>query len=328
MTGVNAAATAKETQPAPPSSAVTPDLIQQLLDHDYLKLKIKAQVEELTNAKLRRWSTALLGAASAAVVILGYLGIQANQVVNDFNQRAEKVHDLQDKIIAAQTKVDGASERVGELVTDAKGNAERSTALVSSSLEFLRGNINQLNTVNATADEVTRRLKNSEEQMKESEKQLRDELAAQKDSLKAKLDEANHTISVVNPLVPVMQAAKNAAEEARKAGTFEIVFLESNSNRKVDLADYEDPARKFSVKFSTNHIKARANMDVEATVNGQTFPVQRLANLSVGEAKPIEHTSLWIEVSALRHHRQPFLHSFLILRVFSEKPTQALVAEK
>jgi hypothetical protein len=339
MTATNAAAAAKEPEPTSTATAgltaVTPDLIQQLLEHDYLKLKIKAQVDELTNAKLTRWRKGLLAAASAAVVVLGYLGIQANQIVNDFNQKAEKVHDLQDKIVAAQTKVNSDSERVGELVTDAKDNAHRSTVLVSSSLDFLRDNIKQLNTVNATANEVTRGLRKSEDKLTESEKRLEAELNRQRDTLKTKLDEANQAVSAVNPLLPAMQAAANAskdaskaAEEARKAGTFEIVFLESNSNRTVDLTDYEDPARKFNVKFTTNHIKARANVDVETIVDGQKFPVQHLGNLTVGEVQTIEHTSLRVEVSALRHHRQPFLHSFLILRVFSAKRAQRLVAEK
>jgi division protein CdvB (Snf7/Vps24/ESCRT-III family) len=325
MTGTNAAATAKEPEPTSTATAgltaVTPDLIQQLLEHDYLKLKIKAQVDELTNAKLTRWRTGLFAAASAAVVVLGYLGIQANQIVNDFNQKAEKIHTLQDQIHAAQARVESASTRVDDLVQQAKANADRGTGLVVSSQGFLLENIKEVQNVKKVADDVNSKLNDSKQQLSRAIEESQQQLAT-------KVKEADAVLKEADPYIKTMKAAKDAAEEARKAGTFDIVFLESNGNRTILLSDYSNPATEYRVKFTTNHIKARANVDVEATVDGQKFPVQHLGNLTVGEVQAIEHTSLRIEVSALRHHRQPFLHSFLILRVFSAKQTQSLVAEK
>jgi hypothetical protein len=330
MTGTNAAVIPKETEPSPTVTAgltvVTPDLIQQLLEHDYLKLKIKVQVDELTNAKLTRWRAGLLGAASAAVVVLGYLGIEANRIVSDFNQKAKEVHAVQDDIDRARASVELASTRVESSLEQAKTNVASSMGLVSSSQSFLSENIKELGKVQKAAEDVDRRLNESEQQLnrtiEKGEKNLAENLKAAKDA-----------VDKVNPYIHVMgaaqEAAKNAAEEARKAGTFEIVFLESNSNRTIVLSDYSEPKKKYRVKFTTNHIKARANVDVTAAlVDGQEFPVQYLRNLTVGEVQAIENTPLQVEVSALRHHRQPFLHSFLILRVFSAKRTQPLVAEK
>jgi len=297
---------------------IAPDLVQQLLDHDYLKLKLMNEVDKLVEQKVARWRKMTLTIGSALAVILGTAGFHANNVLQQLEARLTEANS---KVSQVQTEVDAAADRAKKDADAAKENVQQSMRVITSSQDLLTKNFEQLDKVREMNKQFDKNETKFDHKMNQIDAKLGD--------IDKTRDKITDSYEKFKPFLDDVPKAVGAITEARRAGTLEIIFLENHSARTIVIDDYEHASRKYRVKFFAPRIKDAVNLDVQAAeLNGLEFPVQHFTNLSAGESHAIKNTSLYVEISALRHHRQPFLHSFVILRVFAKAKSDPSAPEE
>lgn len=305
----------------PPNDAafkIAPDLVQQLLDHDYLKLKLMNEVDKLVEQKVARWRKTTLTIGSALAVALGAAGIHANNVLEQLEGRLTEAYS---KVSQVQAEVNAAADRAQKDADAAKVNVEQSTRFVTSSQDFLMKNFEQLDKVREMNRDFDKKATQFDAEMGQIDAKL--------GAIDKTRGEITDSYEKFKPFLDDVPKAVGAITEARRAGTLEIIFLENHSARTIVIDDYEHASKKYRVKFFATRIKDAVNLDVQAAeLNGLEFPIQHFTNLNAGESHAIKNTSLYVEISALRHHRQPFLHSFVILRVFAKAKSDPSAPEE
>jgi hypothetical protein len=293
-----------------------------ILENEYFKLKLDKAVGEITRSQLSFWWK-LVGAASVLVVTtLGILGFQVNNeraaLLEAATSAKKEAHDTSDQLtqikFEMQNLVADAKGQVGEagrFVQDSRNISVQSHSYLLESQNQLSAVISEkaalLSELVQTRDDMMQKLRTESDGIHKTQNEISDELKGFKE-----------LSGEVQPHVGELRNVATAIMESRKSGIVELVFLESNQDSTIVVRDPENPQARYNVTFEVGKIHRLFNLDVSSSLDGIDKGTQSFTNLGVGpRTLNISHTPLSFEVDAVRYHRQPFLHSFVILKVFA-----------